>query len=57
LSFVSDLGRRYQLANHDVLGVLGYDQPPVVRLPAELISRLPAGHALDPDAATYPIGP
>ncbi|TCC04238.1 type VII secretion protein EccB [Kribbella soli] len=57
LSFVSDLGRRYQLANRDVLGVLGYDQPPVVRLPAELISRLPAGHALDPDAATYPIGP
>ncbi|TDO57315.1 type VII secretion protein EccB [Kribbella sp. VKM Ac-2571] len=57
LSFVSDLGRRYQLASHDVLGVLGYDQPPVVRLPAELISRLPAGHALDPDAATYPIGP
>ncbi|MFF0338326.1 type VII secretion protein EccB [Kribbella sp. NPDC004875] len=57
LSFVSDLGRRYQLASHDVLGVLGYDQPPVVRLPAELISRLPAGHALDPSAATYPIGP
>ncbi|MFF0266843.1 type VII secretion protein EccB [Kribbella sp. NPDC004536] len=57
LSFVSDLGRRYQLASHDVLGVLGYDQAPVVRLPAELISRLPAGHALDPSAATYPIGP
>jgi type VII secretion protein EccB len=57
LSFVSDLGRRYQLANHDVLGVLGYDQSAVVRLPAELISRLPAGHALDPSAATYPIGP
>ncbi|MFD7161031.1 type VII secretion protein EccB [Kribbella sp. NPDC059898] len=57
LSFVSDLGRRYQLASRDVLGVLGYTQPPVVRLPAELISRMPAGHALDPSAATYPIGP
>jgi type VII secretion protein EccB len=57
LSFVSDLGRRYQLANRDVLGVLGYGNPPIVRLPAELISRLPAGHALDPAAATYPIGP
>jgi type VII secretion protein EccB len=57
LSFVSDLGRRYQLASRDVLGVLGYDQTSVVRLPAELISRLPAGHALDPSAATYPIGP
>ncbi|TCC28092.1 type VII secretion protein EccB [Kribbella speibonae] len=57
LSFVSDLGRRYQLASRDVLGVLGYDQAPVVRLPAELVSRLPAGHALDPSAATYPVGP
>ena len=57
LSFVSDLGRRYQLASRDVLGVLGYDRPPVVRLPAELVSRLPAGHALDPEAATSPIGP
>ncbi|WP_350279085.1 type VII secretion protein EccB [Kribbella sp. HUAS MG21] len=57
LSFVSDLGRRYQLASRDVLAVLGYDNPPVVRLPAELVSRLPAGHALDPAAAAYPIGP
>ncbi|GAB3406556.1 type VII secretion protein EccB [Flindersiella endophytica] len=57
LSFVSDLGRRYQLANRDVLGVLGYDQPPTVRLPAELVSRIPAGDPLDPQAATRPLGP
>lgn len=57
LSFVSDLGRRYQLANRDVLGILGFDQPPVVRLPAELVSRIPAGHALEPAAARSPLGP
>jgi type VII secretion protein EccB len=57
LSFVSDLGRRYQLSSRDVLGVLGYDQPPIVRLPAELVTRIPAGHPLDPTSATHPIGP
>lgn len=57
LSFVSDLGRRYQLADRKVLGVLGYDQPPIVRLPAELVTRIPAGDPLDPEAATQPLGP
>lgn len=57
LSFVSDLGRRYQLANRDVLGILGYEQPPVIRLPSELVSRIPAGHPLEPRAAMAPLGP
>jgi type VII secretion protein EccB len=57
LSFVSDLGRRYQLADRDVLGVLGYAGPPIVRLPSELVTRIPAGHALDPKAATHPLQP
>lgn len=57
LSFVSDLGRRYQLASRDVLSLLGYDQAPIVRLPADLVSRIPAGQPLDPAAALRPIGP
>lgn len=57
LSFVSDLGRRYQVAGPDVLGVLGYEDPPVIRLPSELVTRIPAGDPLDPDAAALPLGP
>lgn len=57
LAFVSDLGRRHQLADREILGVLGYEKPPVVRLPAEVVSRIPAGDSLDPESAMRPLGP
>ena len=57
LAFVSDLGRRHQVADRKVLGVLGYEKPPIIRLPAELVSRIPAGDPLDPESAIRPLGP
>ena len=47
---VTDLGRRYVLAG-EVLGMLGYSGVRPVRLPASLVSLVPAGSPLDPAAA------
>ncbi|MGC1210368.1 MAG: type VII secretion protein EccB, partial [Micromonospora sp.] len=48
---VTDLGRRYVLADRAVLGMLGYPDVQPVRLPAGLVSLVPAGSPLDPSAA------
>ncbi|MFE9959998.1 type VII secretion protein EccB [Micromonospora sp. NPDC005299] len=48
---VTDLGRRYVLAGADVPGMLGYAGVRPVRLPAGLVSLVPAGSPLDPAAA------
>jgi type VII secretion protein EccB len=54
LSLVTDSGTRYAIANREVLGRLGYAGVTPVRLPAELVTTLPAGPALDPAAARRP---
>ncbi|SBT39304.1 type VII secretion protein EccB [Micromonospora auratinigra] len=51
VSVVTDLGRRYVLPSTDVLGMLGYPGVRPVRLPAGLVSLVPAGSPLDPAAA------
>ncbi|OON27809.1 MULTISPECIES: type VII secretion protein EccB [unclassified Micromonospora] len=51
LSVVTDLGRRYVLADPTVLGMLGYRDVRPVRLPAGLVGLVPAGSPLDPAAA------
>ncbi|WP_428965673.1 type VII secretion protein EccB [Micromonospora fluostatini] len=51
VSVVTDLGRRYALGGAEVLGTLGYRDVRPVRLPAGLVSLVPAGSALDPAAA------
>ncbi|PWR16773.1 type VII secretion protein EccB, partial [Micromonospora sicca] len=51
VSVVTDLGRRYVLADGAVLGMLGYSGVRPVRLPASLVSLVPAGSPLDPAAA------
>jgi type VII secretion protein EccB len=56
LSVVTDLGRRHALADAEVLGVLGYRGVRPVRLPAGLVSLVPAGSPLDPAAARTPSG-
>jgi type VII secretion protein EccB len=54
LSVVTDLGVRYAVPRSDVLGMLGYGDVHPVRMPANLVSLLPSGRALDPDAARAP---
>ncbi|MEV4492940.1 type VII secretion protein EccB [Micromonospora coxensis] len=51
ISVVTDLGRRYVLADAEVLGMLGYRNVRPLRLPAGLVSLVPAGSPLDPAAA------
>jgi len=55
LSVVTDLGRRYAVPTADVLDKLGLGGVPPVRLPASLVALLPAGPALDPQAAQVPV--
>ena len=55
LSLVTDLGVRYPVPRSEVLGPLGYPGVVPVRLPAGLVALLPAGRALDPDAARVPV--
>jgi type VII secretion protein EccB len=55
LSVVTDLGRRYAVPNADVLGALGFGGAAPVRVPASLVALLPAGPALDPEAARAPV--
>jgi type VII secretion protein EccB len=54
LSVVTDLGVRYAVPGRDVLGMLGYGGVRPVRMPASLVSLLPSGKALNPDAARAP---
>ncbi|MGO1050037.1 type VII secretion protein EccB [Crossiella sp. CA198] len=51
LSLVSDQGRNHPLATPDVLAMLGYEGVVPVRMPAGLVSRIPLGSGLDPQAA------
>ncbi|MCZ7423256.1 MULTISPECIES: type VII secretion protein EccB [unclassified Micromonospora] len=51
ISVVTDLGRRYALTGPEVTGMLGYADVRPVRLPAGVVSLVPAGAPLDPDAA------
>ncbi|MGY0003856.1 type VII secretion protein EccB, partial [Micromonospora sp. I033] len=51
VSVVTDLGRRWVLAGAEVPGMLGYAGVHPVRLPAGLVSLVPAGSPLDPAAA------
>ncbi|RIV37620.1 type VII secretion protein EccB [Micromonospora radicis] len=57
ISVVTDLGRRHVLADAEVSAMLGYGQVRPVRLPAGLVSLIPAGAALDPRAARQPATP
>ncbi|SCL34570.1 type VII secretion protein EccB [Micromonospora nigra] len=57
VSVVTDLGRRYVLADGAVLGMLGYREVRPVRLPAGLVSLIPAGATLDPAAARVVAAP
>lgn len=57
LNLVTDLGRRYPLANDAVVGTLGYADVTPVKLPASLVVRVPSGPALDPDAAKQVVDP
>ncbi|MEU8184324.1 type VII secretion protein EccB [Micromonospora sp. NPDC049044] len=51
VSVITDLGRRYVLADREVLAMLGYRDVRPLRLPAGLVSLVPAGATLDPAAA------
>jgi type VII secretion protein EccB len=55
LVLVTDLGIRYAVPSPEVLDMLGYGSAEPVRLPANLVARLPEGPALDPAAAAVPI--
>jgi type VII secretion protein EccB len=54
LSVLTDQGVRYAVANRGVLAMLGYGSVQPVRVPASLVVLLPAGRALDPEAARAP---
>jgi type VII secretion protein EccB len=51
LTVVTDMGRRYPVANPEVLKMLGYGGARPIRLPGSLLARLPEGPGLDPLAA------
>lgn len=54
LAVVSDLGLRFAVPSRQVLEMLGYAEVPALRLPAALVSLVPAGSALDPALAALP---
>jgi type VII secretion protein EccB len=55
LGVVTDLGTRYAVPSADVLGILGYQGVTPVRVPASVVSLVPAGRPLDPAAARTPL--
>jgi len=57
LHLVTDLGFRYGLPSPEVATGLGFELGRLVRLPAGLVARLPAGPVLDPAAAVQPVPP
>ncbi|PZG02043.1 type VII secretion protein EccB [Micromonospora deserti] len=57
VSVITDLGRRYVLSGREVLGMLGYRDVRPARLPAGLVSLVPAGATLDPAAARVVAAP
>ena len=48
VSIITDTGRRYPLANRDVLARLGYGGVQPQGIPGQLVALLPQGPALDP---------
>jgi type VII secretion protein EccB len=55
LSLITDLGRRHPLTGADVLSMLGYGSVKPVRMPSGLVTLVPPGAALDPEAARTPV--
>jgi ESX secretion system ATPase EccB len=55
VALVTDLRMRYPVTGADVLATLGYPNVAPVRLPAEIVTLLPAGPALDQQAARVPV--
>jgi type VII secretion protein EccB len=51
LFLVTDEGRRYGISTDDARATLGYADVAPVQMPASLVARIPAGDALDPQAA------
>jgi type VII secretion protein EccB len=51
LHLVTEQGIRYPLSSRDVATTLGYSPSDAVRLPAEIVARLPEGVAIDPQHA------
>ncbi|GGT64299.1 type VII secretion protein EccB [Streptomyces atratus] len=49
---VDDTGTKFRVPAAKALGALGYSEGQVTALPSPLLSMLPTGPALDPDAAT-----
>jgi type VII secretion protein EccB len=56
ISVVTDLGRRHAVVSADLLGALGYGGVRPKRMPANLVSLIPGGPALDPEAARNAVG-
>ncbi len=54
LAVVSDLGLRFAVPSAQILANLGYGGVTPRRLPASLVTLVPAGRALDPSAAANP---
>jgi ESX secretion system ATPase EccB len=54
---VTDLGIAYPLPDAQVLPLLGYSPSQAADVPAQLVSLIPLGPALDPAAATQPVAP
>lgn len=52
---VTDLGFRHVLAGPDVQKALGYGNVRPVRVPADVVARIPAGPPLDPVVASRPV--
>jgi type VII secretion protein EccB len=54
VSVVTDMGWAYPLADPKLLDALGYGGVEPVRIPSQLVARIPQGSSLDPAAATRP---
>jgi type VII secretion protein EccB len=54
LAVISDLGLRFAIPSAAILGTLGYSDVAPLRLPGSLVALVPAGRALDPEAAAMP---
>jgi type VII secretion protein EccB len=52
---VTDLGIRYAVSSVAALQMLGYQPQQAYDVPANLVSRIPAGPTLDPNVATKPV--
>ena len=54
LCVITDLGTAYPVPSREVLQMLGFNNVAPQRTPAKLVSLLPRGRSLDPDAARAP---